>query len=106
MGWPNCDPAANGAEYNEVVLAAGENGDVTVTYRYGWDGVSTKETGCVGPLIYVSGVNNSATTTYYAHFQGRRGTWRRISLAPGQTLEEDRPNRLRAMGFDDSSDME
>lgn len=101
-----CDPASRGQTYNEVTLASGNNGDVVVTYRFGWDGVSTFQTGCVGPLLYLSGTNNSETTTYYAHFQGRRGQWRKVALEPGETMTEDRPQRLRALGFDDSRDVE
>lgn len=101
-----CDPASRGDAYNEGQLAAGEAGEVVVTYRYGWDGVSTRETGCVGDVIYVSGTNNSATTTYYAHFQGRRGRWLRVELAPGETMTEDRRQRLRQLGFETNQDVE
>lgn len=100
-----CDPASRGDSYNEGSLAIE---GVVVTYRYGWDGTSTRdvEPGCVGPLLYLSGTNTSTTTTYYAHFQGRRGTWRRVELAPGQTVTEDRPQRLSQQGFATNQDVE
>lgn len=88
-----CDPATRGEAFNVQELSVA-NGDVTLTVRYGWDGVSTRETGCDGPLINGTGpaanrwairaVNNSATT-YYAHTVGRRGQPRRYTLAAGAT---------------------
>lgn len=100
-----CDPASRGDAYNEGQFAQGENGAVVVTYRYGWDGTSTRETGCIGPLIYLSGTNNSAVT-YYAHFQGRRGQWRRVELAPGATVTESNRQKLRQQGFETNQDVE
>lgn len=101
-----CDPASRGMTYNEGMLAV-DNGAVTVTYRYGWDGVSTLDsaTGCVGPILYISGTNNSQFT-YYAHFAGRKGTWRTVQINPGQTLTFDKTGQLKQAGFNDSTDVE
>jgi hypothetical protein len=99
-----CDPASRGAAYNEGEFAVA-GGAVVVPYRYGWDGPSTMETGCVGPLQMVSGTNNS-TQTYYAHFQGRKGTWRRVQLDPGQSVTYDKTGQLKQAGLIDNTDLD
>ena len=86
-----CDPASRGDAYNVTQLAVG-NGDVMVTVRYGWDGVSTRETGCDGPLVNGTGPAsnrwavsylNAGQTTYYMHTIGRNGQARTLTLNPG-----------------------
>lgn len=104
-----CDPASRGDAYNSAALSI-DNGAVTVEYRFGWDGVSTRETGCVGPLVagpvgdrWAMRVTNTTTTTYYAHFLGRRGRPRVVTLDP-ETTRTWLPAALRVAGFEDSSD--
>lgn len=88
-----CDPATRGAAFNVLQLAVG-NGDVMVTIRYGWDGVSTRATGCDGPLVNGTGVvsnrwavsyQNLGGTTYYLHTVGRNGTPHTFVLGPGES---------------------
>lgn len=100
-----CDPASRGASFNEGEFAV-DNNAVSVYYRYGWDGVSTRDTdvGCVGPLTRVV-VRSSSEFTYYAHFQGRRGQWRRIVLDPGVTRTYNQ-QQLSNAGFEDNTDLE
>lgn len=99
-----CDPASLGYAYWETSQAQGPNGEVLVTFRYGWDGVSVKPD-CVGPVSYVKGTNTGAVT-YYVHLKGRRGTVRTIALEPGQTLEESRRPVLRNLGLETNQDVE
>jgi hypothetical protein len=77
-----CDPASRGQAYNEFETAF-YGGAVIVKGRYGWDGVSTKATGCDGPLLRLQGINTSPTNTYWAWFLGRNGQARSIQMAPG-----------------------
>lgn len=99
-----CDPASRGELWNFGELVAG---DVRITYRYGWDGVSTRDgpAGCVGPLNRLRCQNLSATATWYAHFRGRRGQPRVVALTPGfdQTWTG---GQLSSRGFDTNSDLE
>ncbi|HEY9418111.1 MAG TPA: hypothetical protein VIQ30_25405 [Pseudonocardia sp.] len=97
-----CDPATRGAAYNEFVQMSGP---VTIYGRYGWDGVSVKPD-CDGPVLLLRGTNASATETWYVHFKGRRGTWRAVPLAPGETREVTANNQLRQLGLADASDLE
>lgn len=60
-----CDPAPD--PYNVTQVQKG-NGDVFVEVAWGWDGVSTIETGCQGPLVGARVTNKSLTTTWYAVF--------------------------------------
>lgn len=105
-----CDPASRGATWNEGEQDFGAPDPATgralgiLTYRYGWDGVSTRETGCVGPLNRVT-VLNGNPETWYAHFQGRRGQWRRIDMAPGFSRTYNQ-SQLRNAGFEDNTDLE
>ena len=85
-----CDPATRGQAFNVLQLAIG-NGDVFVTIRYGWDGVSTRDTGCDGPLVNGTGsgnvwavsYTNAGQTTYYMHTVGKNGQARTLTLNPG-----------------------
>lgn len=74
-----CDPATRGEAYNEFELV---NNGVRIWGRYGWDGVSTKETGCNGPIIRIWAQNNSGENRY-AWFKGRRGQPKFLEMVPG-----------------------
>lgn len=97
-----CDPATRGAAYNEMIQM---EGPVTIYARYGWDGVSVKPD-CDGPVSLIRGTNASTTETWYVHFKGRKGTWRAVPLAPGETREVTANNQLRQLGLADASDLE
>lgn len=99
-----CDPASLGYTFWETSQAQGPNGEVLVTFRYGWDGVSVKPN-CIGPVSYVKGTN-TGSVTYYVHMKGRRGNPVTISLAPGETKEEDRRQQLRNLGLNTNEDIE
>lgn len=109
-----CDPATRGDAFNVQELSVA-NGDVTLTVRYGWDGVSTRETGCDGPLVNGTGpasnrwaiqaVNNTAGTTYYAHTVGKRGQPRVVTLDPGVTAKYT-AQQAANNGFETISDLE
>jgi hypothetical protein len=73
-------------------------------YRYGWDNVSTRATGCNGPLLQADVVNGNPDT-WYAHFKGKRGTWRRITMNPGDSGTVTQA-QLTSAGFVDASDLE
>jgi hypothetical protein len=102
-----CDPASRGDTWNsgQLDIDGGDTrGGVSVDYRYGWDGVSTRATGCVGPLNRIR-VRSGASVVYYAHFQGRRGTWRRVQIDPGDNRTVGAA-ALTAAGFQDNTDLE
>lgn len=88
-----CDPASRGDAFNAGTLAGGINGEVSIDYRYGWDGVSVRPD-CVGPLVNGTGPTtnrwairyvNGGQVTYYVHTLGKRGQPRRLTLAPGDS---------------------
>lgn len=79
-----CDPASRGQVFNEGALQVGP---ILVEYRYGWDGESTRETGCVGPLQRIRVTNLSPAEswpaqTWYVHMKGRRGQPKVFELPP------------------------
>jgi hypothetical protein len=91
------------------------NGLVTVTIRYGWDGVSTKssEGGCDGPLVQGTGVVanrwavqvvNNDSQTWYLHTVGRRGQPRDIPFTAGTTTRYT-ANQAANAGFENYSDV-
>lgn len=98
-----CDPATRGMAYNEMQQV---EGPVEVYVRYGWDGVSTRETGCDGPVLLLRGTNTSATETWYGHFQGRKGTWVLVTLAPGQVVQVTSSGTLKQMALSNRSDLD
>jgi hypothetical protein len=90
-----CDPATRGEPYN-VLQIAKANGDVQLTIRYGWDGVSTRATGCDGPLVNGTGpasnrwavkAENLAGVTYYAHTTRKNGQPVTYTLEAGQVAD-------------------
>lgn len=97
-----CDPASRGATYNEFEVDWFE-GAVVIKGRFGWDGVSTKATGCDGPLSQLTGINTTPDTTYYAWFLGKNGVARSIQMPPGFNQTVTNP-QLRNQGFRNYSD--
>lgn len=95
-----CDPASRDAEFNETEL---ETDGIKIYCRYGWDGVSTRETGCDGPVSLLR-ASNSNEDTWYVHFQSTSGTWRSITLAADETREIVEPE-LTQLGMDSFSDI-
>lgn len=96
-----CDPATRGMAYNEVQQ---DQGPVVIYARFTWDGVSVMPD-CDGPIILLRGTNMSATETWYVHFQGRKGTWRTVTLTPGISLQVTSSGQLRQLGLPDASDL-
>lgn len=97
-----CDPATRGVAYNEMQQA---NGPIDMYVRYGWDGVTVLPD-CDGPVLLLRGTNTSATETWYVHFQGRKGTWRVVALAPGQVVTVTSSGTLKQMGLSTRLDLE
>ena len=111
MAIGTCDPASRGDAYNSGEL---QFGPVNVRYRYGWDGVSTRLTGCVGPLVQgtaqgdrwaIRVENTSATETWYAWFTGRRGQPKSFQITPG-LVGTFTVQQCASRGFADSTDLE
>lgn len=95
-----CDPATRGEAFNAFELVI--NG-VAIWGRYGWDGVSTRETGCDGPIIRVWARNDSAETRW-AWFEGRRGQPKSLEMAPGFNGTWG-PTVLANRGFESYADL-
>lgn len=96
-----CDPATRGDAYNSFELVI--NG-VAIWGRYGWDGVSTRETGCDGPLIRIW-ARNDAPTVKYAWFEGRRGQPKSIQIPVGYDGSLSAA-QLAQRGFESKQDIE
>jgi hypothetical protein len=96
----NCDPGPG--NFNETTVSKA-NGQVTITVRSSWDGVSVFPN-CAGPIEDAHVVNASAAT-WYAHFARKRGGVRTVSIAPG----DDRTvtaAQLAAVGLDTLADIQ
>lgn len=99
MGAGTCDPASRGELFNLLTLSMG-NGNVTADIRYGWDGISTKESvdGCNGPLYqppnqpgnqadrWAIKVINNDTISWWVRTIGKRGQPRNVEFLPGTTV--------------------
>lgn len=73
----SCNPAP--AQFNVVETVKG-SGDVIVTVRWSWDGVSVFPN-CAGP-VFDAHVRNVGAVTWYAHFARRQGGFRTVAIAP------------------------
>jgi hypothetical protein len=107
-----CDPATRGDPYNVLQLAVG-NGDVFVTIRYGWDGTSTRDIGCDGPLVNGTGGGNvwaisylnAGQTTYIMRTVGKNGQIRTLTLDPGASGTFNKA-QAASRGYVNKSDVE
>lgn len=102
-----CDPASRGQVFNSGEM---QIGPILVEYRYGWDGESTRETGCVGPLQRIRVTNQSPigvwpAQTWYVHLKGRRGQPKVFELPAGFT-DTFNAAALATRGLLDNTDLE
>lgn len=94
-----CDPSTRGQATNSTTL---QDGLALVDIIWSWDGVSTRETGCDGPLITVHAVNGDSVS-HWLHFQGRRGQPKSIELPPGVNVTRNAA-WLAQRGYDSFAD--
>lgn len=98
-----CDPAPD--PYNVQQMSKG-NGQVFIEIGYGWDGVSVWPA-CAGPLVGARVSNTSATTTWYAHLQGRKGQPVTVAIAPNsaRTYSASQLSSVGLTTLEDLSDL-
>lgn len=75
-----CDPASRGDQWNTDEYAV-DNGNVVVTIRWDWDGVSQMPN-CDGPVIDIR-LRNSSQLTYYCNLPAKKKGLRNIEIPPG-----------------------
>lgn len=85
-----CDPATRGQAFNVMELAAG-GGQVIITVRYSWDGVSTRSTppvGCDGPVKDVR-IRNLSLISYWALLPSKKvgNPWFEMLPGSDQTFQ-------------------
>lgn len=95
-----CDPASRGDLFN-VTETAEFGGDILITIRWGWDGVSVRPD-CDGPVQDIR-VRNVSQITYYANLPNKKRGTRNIAIPPGTdtTLSG---GQLKQAGLDNYSD--
>lgn len=98
-----CDPASRGDEFNVTELAK-FNGAILISVRWGWDGESTMETGCDGPIEDIRVVNTSLVSFYALLPMKRRGE-RWLEIPPGTDRIYNR-NQARQAGLETAADVE
>lgn len=108
-----CDPASRGDAFNARTLSMA-NGAITIDIRYGWDGVSTRDTGCDGPLVNGTGgaanrwavqVVNNDTISWWVHTFGKRGQPHNYEFTAGSTTQFT-ANQASSNGYDTISDFD
>lgn len=95
----------------QVVMSANATATRTSTVTIGGS-TRTSEGGCIGPFVQggagdawaIRAANNSQTT-YYAHFTGKRGTPRTITMPPGFN-QEYTVAQVNSQGFLDNTDLD
>lgn len=96
-----CDPASRGDEFNVTETAEG-GGDVLITIRWGWDGVSVRPD-CDGPVRDIH-VRNVSQTTYYANLPNKKKGNRNIEIPPGTDVVISGTGQLKQYGLENYSD--
>lgn len=103
-----CDPASRGEQWNAFDMQVNLGGGVIIRAwgEYGWDGVSTRETGggCDGPLNSLNVSNSSATDSAYVllPFKRRGDKW--VEIPPG-TNTSISPGQRNQIGVENWSDL-
>lgn len=95
-----CDPATRGETYNSVTI---ESGPVLVDCKYGWDGVSTRETGCDGPVQSIR-VRSTGTVSWYARLPNKKKGNKWIEIPPGTDVTYS-GGQLNSLGLQNYSDV-
>lgn len=96
-----CDPASRGEEHNVVEYAV-DGGNVVVTIRWDWDGVSEMPA-CDGPVVDIR-VRNTSALMYYANLPAKKRGLRNVEIPPGTDVVISARNTLRQMGLENYSD--
>lgn len=102
-----CDPASRGDAFNVMELAGGINGNVVVTVRFSWDGVSTKTTepvGCDGPVKDIR-VRNTGAVPYWALLPAKKAGNPWVEIPAGTDTTVSSPGQLNNLGLRNYSDV-
>lgn len=103
-----CDPASRGEPYNAFALeipAPNRSGYVLTEVHYDWDGVSTRETGCDGPVIFLRTRNTSLMSAWALLPDKKRGNpW--VKIDPGTDVTVTAAGQLNNLGLSLASDVE
>ena len=104
-----CDPASRGESYNELDLAVAlpdGSGQVLITCRYTWDGVSTRYVapGCDGPVIYLR-TRNTGDMPAWAMLPDKKKPPLWIQVNPGTDVVVTQKGQLANLGVSNASDV-
>lgn len=97
-----CDPATRGESFNTQELAAGIDGSVVATIRYGWDGVSVKPD-CDGPVQSLR-VRNTGAATHWALLPAKKNGSKWVEIPPGTDQTISSQGQLNNLGLRNISD--
>lgn len=99
-----CDPATRGDAFNAFDLEQHlGDGVVRIWGEYGWDGVSTRETGCNGPLNALS-VSNTGTAPAYVRLPNKKKGSPFVEIPPGSSTSLSAGQRNQ-LGLENISDV-
>lgn len=102
-----CDPASRGEAFNTdlIEVRSDDGGHVLVEYHWTWDGVSTRATGCDGPVIYIRTRNDGTTPAWALLPDKKRGDpW--IAIPPGTDVITTAQGQINNLGLSNASDMQ
>lgn len=101
-----CDPASRGETFNEFTIevrSPNGSGSVLVDVRFDWDGVSTKATGCDGPITLLHTRNTSDMPAWALLPDKKKGSgW--VQIDPGTDLPISSQGTLNNLGLSNASD--
>jgi hypothetical protein len=102
-----CDHNARGEAYNEFAIELplpDRSGYVLIDCRYTWDGVSTKATGCDGPVIFLWTRNTGSTPAWAMLPDKKKGNpW--VKLDPHTDVVVTQKGTLNNLGLSLASDV-
>lgn len=102
-----CDPATRGEAHNQIAMEVplpDASGSVLIDGLWDWDGVSTRETGCDGPVISLH-TRNTGTSPAWALLPNKKkgNPWVRID--PGTDATVTQKGTLSNLGLSNYTDV-
>lgn len=101
-----CDPVTRGQTFNEFDIHRNVEGVGVVRARgeYGWNNVSTKETGCDGPLNSLR-VSNFGSVSAYVLLPNKKKGDKWVEIPPGTNDEAISAGQRNQLGVENYSDV-
>ena len=102
-----CDPASRGEAHNQIAMEVqlpDGSGAVLIDGLWDWDGVSTRETGCNGPIVSLH-TRNTGTSPAWALLPSKKKGDPWVRIDPGIDVTVTAKGTLNNLGLSNYVDL-